>query len=135
MAGITHTVIVQYKNSSGTIVSTWTVTDGVEVEIDETIPGETEDMQIDIAVTAANIKAMSLYSDKAITIKTNDDETPDDTFELAAKKQLFWFSDLDAATGLNASVPVTTDLTALYVTNEGSSSANFKARFLLDQTP
>jgi hypothetical protein len=67
-----------------------------------------------------------LYSDKDITLKTNDLSAPSQTKAITAK-QLFWWN-ADQA-GVN---PLTVDITKLFLVNTGLADASVKAGFLLD---
>jgi len=106
-----------------------TVTAGQIVTIDEPIADSETDYLIALTLDVSQIKAIYLESDQDITLETNDGSTPDDTISLSADVPQEW-SESDGA----ALRPLATDVTALYVTNASGSTANLKARFLVDPT-
>lgn len=126
---VTHSIGVVYKSDAGTIASvTDTYTDDFEVAIDHATAAATTNEEIDIALTVANIKSMLLYSDQTVTVKTNSTVAVQ-TLTLTAKKAVVW------ATDHIETCPLTSNVTKIFVTNSGSSAANLKFRFLLDQVP
>lgn len=123
----THTLGLTYKTDAGTIASTTdTYTADTDYTIDEQIPASTTNKEIDLSLTKANIKSMVMYSDQAITIKTNS-TVASDTIQLAAKIALVWNTDSQF------SIPFAGNVTKFFITNAGGSAANLKFRFLANQ--
>jgi hypothetical protein len=124
----THSIGVTYKTAEGTISSTTdTYTADAEYALDDVVAASTTNKEFDMALTGANIKSMVLYSDQAVTIKTNSTGSPSDTIALAAKIQLVWNTDS------HFSLPFAGNVTKFFVTNAGGVAANLKFRFLSNQ--
>lgn len=126
----THTIGQTYSTDAGQITSTTDqFNSNTDVNITEVVPATTTNMQFDIVITVANIKSMVLYSDQAMTLKTNSTSSPANTITLAARKQVVWNTDHAEAK------PFTANVTAIYATNATATDATLKVRVLLDQTP
>jgi hypothetical protein len=98
--------------------------------VDETIANGASNVQVAFAVTLTLIKAIAIKASRAVTIKTNDSTTPDDTITLAAGQALFWGNDEDTGR-----LPFTVDVTALYVSNASGAAADLDIQCLVDATP
>lgn len=131
---LTHTIARTYNDAISNIGGTESVTADTGIAFDGSIAGTpTTNVQVNVTFTRANLKSICLYSDKALTIYTNDDSggSPDDTIPLAAGRALVWSLAHDTL----ANCPFTEDVTALYVTVGGAAAATLKIRVLTDQTP
>lgn len=123
---LTHKVGQSYSDDSGTVTSTVaTYTDDSEVALDASVPASTTNKEYDLAVSKTDIKSMVLYSDVAVTIKTNSSSTPQETIALAAKQSLIWASDH------SETCPFANDVTKFFISNAGTAAANVKFRALL----
>ena len=91
----------------------------VEVQASDTL-------EIDLAVDVSQIKSFAIYSDKEVTLKTNDLSAPAQTLTLKAKVALGWNTDDPAAN------PLTVDITKFFLTNAGLADAKVKGSFLVD---
>jgi len=123
-----HTVSV----SSGTedpITTTNTYQGGAQANLSDVANGDNTTLVNWAVPSVANIKALSLKSDVAVTIKTNDADDPDDTIELAAGVQVEWTPDSPTA------CPLTTDVQKIYVVVPGDPDANLEFRCIFDPTP
>ncbi len=131
MANFKHTLGVTYRTDAGTLASiTDTVTSNQDIAQDITVAATTTNYEADIAIDESTIVSVALYSDKAVTIKTNSTGSPDDTITLAAGQMKKWKTgDVDGAKVFTA------DVTKLYVTNAGGTTATVKLRVLCDGTP
>ncbi len=130
----THTIVKQYRDSSGNIIGgTESATNNTEINFDDVVTAGTTDKECVWAITRANLKAVCLWADKAVTICTNAASTgaPQETIPLAANQAIIW----NLATDLIGKCPFSADVTKLYISNAGASDANVKVRSLLDQTP
>lgn len=126
----THSVGVLYKDDAGTISSTThSYTDDTEYGLDGLVLAGAVNKEFDIALTLANLKSLVLFSDQAITIKTNSTSSPQDTIVLQAGKEVVWTND-GAAGGAN---PFAGNVTKFYISNAGLKDANFKFRALAHQ--
>ena len=88
------------------------------LKLQETIAnGATDALQL-IAIDVTQLKAFAMVSDQAMTVKTNNSGTPQETFTLVANKPVVWQAG-DAAIFAG-------DVTAIYVTNASGSSATLQ---------
>ena len=124
---LTHTVGITYRTELGTIANTTDSYSGdAEINLDDTVAGPSTHKQYNVSCVAADIKSLCIYSDKALTLKTNSTTVPGNTINVLAGKQIVW--NLDHA----ELCPITTSVTTLYVTNAGTTTANLKIRILSD---
>lgn len=127
----THTITKTYRGSANAdITASITVTNDTELNFDGTVASVTTDAEIDWAATRANLKSLCLYSDVAITVKTNSSGSPVDTITMTAGQSIVWSL---VADGLTA-CPFSANVTKLYVTNAGAGAAAFKIRALAHQS-
>lgn len=123
----THTIGHTYKTDAGQVSSTsWSYADDTEINVDSAVPASTTNKQVDVAVTVANIKSVCIYSDQALTVKTNSTGSPQETITLKAREAVIYSADTGTA-------PFAGNVTAMYLTNAGTATANFKFRVLLNQ--
>lgn len=102
-----------------------------QTSVDVAIPIEA-DVLVNFALDVSQIKALFILSDQDLTIETNNagpDPAPDDTISLVAGVPLVWTHDSYYANLL------TTDITALYVTNASAAAARLRIEALHDATP
>jgi hypothetical protein len=130
MALFTHSVGVLYKDDAGTISSTThSYSDDTEYGVKETVVAGAVNKEIDIALTVANLKAMVLYCDQNVTVKTNSTGSPQDTINLVALKEVIFTID----GGAGGAIPFAGNVTKFYVSNSGLKDANFQFRALAHQ--
>ncbi len=126
----THSVGVTYKTAAGSITNTTdSYTADGELNVSEVITAGASNVQFDITFDPDNVKSMVLYSDQAVTVKTNSSSSPQETISLVAKKQRVWNTDH------TETIPFSGPVTAFYISNAGATDANFKFHALLDVTP
>lgn len=101
--------------------------DGLK-QYDDTVAGSTTHKEISIAFVLANLKSFYLYTSQALTIKTNDSSSPQETFTVAAGGVLAWSSNMSTALFAN-------NVTKIYATNAGSTAATLKICVGEDITP
>lgn len=128
----THTLGVTYRTASGTIASTTDSynADG-EVNLESVVAAGANNAEHDISFDPADVKSMVLYSNQAVTIRTNNNAAPVDTIALSANKQVTWNTDSSGAIPFNNATPIT----KFFITNAGNNNAAVKCYFLLDVTP
>ncbi len=125
MAVFTHTLGISYHTDAGSIASTTdSYTGDAENDLEAVIAPSTVNEEFDLVVTVAKIISMVVYSDQALVIKTNSTSAPGNTVTLAAKKQVVWNTDSVMTK------PFSTDVTKLFVSNAGASTAALKIRVL-----
>ena len=106
----------------------------------ETLSGDGEDnrevsagalatTEVLIPIDISALKSFYLYSDVALTLKTNDSGTPDDTIAVAAGKPIVWTNNSVLAN------PFTVDVTKFYFVNATAGAATVKIKVLQDVTP
>lgn len=98
-----------------------------------TVPANTADKQVALALDVSQLKALCLLSDKAVVIETNSSGSPVNTFSLAAGVPFVWAYG-DAPLRDTAGTAVTTDITTIYITNDGDDDAEVKIGVLVDST-
>jgi len=127
---LTHTRTVTYATNAGAAANNAEANTGDgEISYDGTIPAATTDMEIDLALVRANVRAMLVVSSVDATVKTNSSSVPDDTISLHANVALTWTLNDPRA------IPFTADVTKLFVTVPGAAASTFKVRALIDLTP
>jgi hypothetical protein len=127
----THTIARTYNDGISNIGGLEQITSDATINFDGSL-AINGTRQVDLAFTQANLKSLMLYCDRAVTVKTNDSGTPQDTIALLAGQALVWSLAHDAI----GNCPFSDDVTALYVVvPSGGSAAAFKLRALVDQTP
>lgn len=121
-----HSITTTYNDDSGvvqTVLNKFTGT--TEVGYDGTINAGTTDFEIDIGWKISTNQSLMMWSDQALTVKTNSSTTPGQTISLAANVMLEW------GVGLGEINPITVDVTKLFVTNAGTTNAKLKMRALV----
>ena len=118
-----HTYSLTYKTGEGTVVTTsQNYTSDGQVDVDDIVPPSTTNKNYALAITLANVKSLLIYSDQAVTIKTNSSGAPSDTINVKAGVPIAWNTDM-----LN-SIPFATNVSQMFITNAGGNSANLKIR-------
>lgn len=93
------------------------VTGGIEVS--ETITDATDQL-LSVAFVLAKLKVFIMVSSTAMTVKTNDSGSPQETLTLAAGVPFVYVP------GAGLASPFDDDVTALYVTNTGASQVQVR---------
>lgn len=129
MAVLTHKITITYTTDSGQVAAgTSTITNNYEQNFVVTATASTSNQEVDWALTLANVKSLLLYSDVAVTLKTNTVGGAD-TITLNAGIPIVW------DTNFSSAIPFTTVVNKIYLTNGTAGDANVKGYALLDQTP
>jgi len=127
--GFNHTLGITYRTAAGTITSTTDVyTADSEVNSEVSVPSG-NNKEVDITLVKTAIKSMVMICDKAVTVKTNNAISPQESIALAANKALIWNTDHTEV------IPFAANVTKFFIDNEGNNSGNFKGYFLCDLTP
>ncbi len=125
----THTTQIKYSHGSESHTKTVSKTASQEINIEETIPDSSTDLEVAISLDVSAIKSLLISSDQAITIETNSGSTPSDTLTPSADEPVIWWD------GSEFSNPLTTDITTnIFVTNSSGSAATLVIKVLLDAT-
>lgn len=96
--------------------------------ISETVPVGT-DADYVIAIDVSALKSIVIWSDRVITLETNDGSSADDTIVLKANVPYIWNTDS------YDSCLLTTDVTVIYVTNASGGEAQLLIETIQDATP
>lgn len=124
----THTPGHSYKTDVGQIVNqVKAYTGDEEVNIDGSVAGSTTNFEFDVAIKASAVQSILLYSDQALTLKTNSTSSPQETINLKAGIPHMWNTDS------YATIMFAGDVTKIYATNSGGTAANFKVRCVQNQ--
>lgn len=87
--------------------------------IEAVVPAGSSNLAFTITVPYASIQLVGLAADQAVTVKINSSTTPTETFALSATSGVIWGVDSPTTN------PFGHDITALYVTNSGTTDARF----------
>jgi hypothetical protein len=123
----THSINTSYGTDEGNAVTaSRQYTGTTELGFDYSIPPATVNQEVDIAWIKSNVHALLIYSDHALTVKTNDATTPIDTLSLSAGQAIVWANDHVEPN------PVGHDVTKLFLSNaDPDTAAVVKIRVLV----
>ena len=113
----TYTIVEAVTAAGRTITKENSYTENAQNGISEPIPDQSTDLEVDFVLDVSAIKAIVIVSDQDITLETNNGTTPDDTINLVAGVPYIWTDKSYHACLL------TTDVTALFITNSSGSAA------------
>ena len=102
---------------------------GAELKISEAVADSETDLEVACVLDQSQLKALYIKSDQVIKIETNSGSEAADTFDLVADLPMLW-----SVTDGNTVCPITTDITALFITNSSGSTANLIFKALYDPT-
>lgn len=126
----THSLTRGWQRNSDITSKRQDITAEGEQTIEVPVSDSVADKQVDISIDVSEIKSLFLVSDQDVTIETNSDSAPDDTIALKANIPLIW----ENVSGYYSN-PLTTDVTALFITNASGTDATVTLRVLEDVTP
>lgn len=128
----THKVTRRYETEGELVEQIKVITVDAEDNRDVSVPDETTDHLVNIAIDVSLLKSFYLDSDQDVTIETNDGATPDDTLTIKKDSPLIWDADDDQLNPFASAV----DVTKIYITNTGNSAAAaVRIRVGQDSTP
>jgi hypothetical protein len=122
---LSHAVTTSVRGPSGSGRDTSTVTGDTSVEINETVAAG-DSVDLNISVEHDNIVSFFISSTKDVTLKRN---TSAQTHSLLAGKAWWWNN------GLDATNPITGDITQLTLQNDGDVDSVVTGSILLDSNP
>ena len=125
----THSIETVHISGTNEVRKTVSKTASGEANLSETIPADSTDLELVIAIDFSALKMLLIVSNKALTLETNSGSVPDDTITLVADEPLVWW------TGSPHSNPLTADVTSIFVTEGASDEAILDIRTLQDATP
>ena len=121
----THQVTEKVLVGGESITKTNTLTSGSKISIDESLSIGTNTL-VALTLDVSQVKACYILADTAMTIKTNSSGSPANTLTLVANIPYVWY------TNKYDTFKLTTDVTALYVTN--AAAGRLQMEFLVDPT-
>lgn len=124
-----HTILKNWSGNGRTLGSSNTFTGDGQESRAVAVPPTTSDQLVNFAMDVDQIKSIYMKSNVDLTVETNSDSAPDDTIELLAGIPYIWH------TGSYFTNLLTTDVTALYLTNDGAVAAAFELEVVHDSTP
>jgi hypothetical protein len=120
-----HSITQGYADDAGSVKSVNTKFTGQTADgFDGVVNAGATDFEIDVEWKNSAVQSLCLWSDQAVSIKTNSTTAPGQTINLVAN-QMVQFGQ-----GMGLTNPFTVHVTKLYVTNAGTTNANFKVRVL-----
>lgn len=128
MASFTIQETVTYSGQS--VSKSNTLTGGQVTLIDgETVATAQTDVLFSVTVDVSQVKAFYLVSDQDVTFETNSGSSPTNTIALKANIPYIWY------TNKYDTFKLTSDVTAVYITNASGSTATIYMFAVLDVTP
>ena len=112
--------------SSLNVSSVRNLSGDLQAAVDQVIPASTTNQEITLGFDISGLTLLAISSDVALTIKTNDSGSPDDTLAIAAGIAYVWATD-----DYNALL-LTADVVSIFVTNATLVAANLKIIALVD---
>ncbi|MCC7334440.1 MAG: hypothetical protein IT422_05070 [Pirellulaceae bacterium] len=112
--------------SSLNISSVRNLSGDLQAAVDQVIPASTTNQEITLGIDVSELTMIAISSDVALTIKTNDSGSPDDTLNIAAGVAYVW------GTGDYNTLLLTADVTSIFVTSAALVDANLKIIALVD---
>lgn len=113
---------------SGSVTETLGDTD---ISSDIALTSSQANKQLDIVIDVSAMRSLFILCENAIVIKTNSSGSPDNTLTIPANTPVSWQRTLNAI----FPCPLTSDVTALYITNGAASATTAYIRISSDQTP
>lgn len=130
MSTLIQTTLKETSEGAGIITSvSFDETGDMVVSLSPSIPGATNDVEVAVVFTMAQLIGISINSDKDVTLETNSSSAADDTFTIKAGKTFYWSKN----TGVPN--PFTANVTKFFFSNAGASAATVRIRILRDGTP
>ena len=127
----THKIIETWTSGNRSIATESDYSGDAQESKDVSIPDSETDYLVNFALDVSQIQAIFILSDQDITLETNDGGSPVDTISLLAGKPYIW-----KKTDSYDTCKLTTDITALYITNTGNSAAaRLQIEVVKDDTP
>lgn len=124
----THSLMQRIAVGGVSIENTIDNTFNARSGFDESIATGSTDARIEFTLDVSQVKSFYLVSDQSVTFETNNGTTPANTISLVANVPYVWHKDSYDAFKL------TTDVTAVFITNTSGSTAAVKCEALYDPT-
>lgn len=128
MAAPVYELIEQVTVGDRTIKKTQNLSSTARLSLEETIATGQTNKQIAFTLDVSQLKAIVITSDKDVTFETNSGSSPVDTIALLADVPYVWHYQSYHACLL------TTDVTAIFITNASGATATLQIEALYDAT-
>jgi len=124
-----HAITEEYIGGGATRTKRNTYTADAQNSREVAIADSETDFEVALALDVSEIKALYICSTQDVTLETNDGSTPDDTISLKANVPYIWHEDS------YHDCLLTTDVTALFITNASGAEATLIIEVAFDSTP
>lgn len=101
-----------------------------EIQLNPTIPASASGFQVLIPFTRAQVRSYVILAKGALTLRTNNNGTPQETIAIEANKMLTWDESQDLA-----EMHFSGDITQFFFDNGATSTVDIEIRVLIDATP
>ena len=125
---VTHRIQLRFQRGNDVIDKTVVSASGSENNVDEPIPIAASDLLVAWACDFSQMKSFYMVCDQDLSIDTNQAHPGVDEIELVANEPMVWTENCGLAN------PFSTDVTALYVTNDSGVEAKLQVRKVEDPT-
>lgn len=123
-------IVTRTVNAGGVSYSqTSTITAPQEIVTQESVADAATDFQITLPIDISAVKSLLISSTETVTIETNSGSAPDDTLTVNAGDPYLW------TTSDPASLLLSEDIAAIFVTNASGTAATVTVVALLDSSP
>jgi len=124
----THTFNKGWTNGGAPINKAVDVSAGSEINIEESVP--TGNLTIGFGVDISALKGLYILASGNLTLRTNDNDSPDDELAIHGNQPLVW-----SGTDGYFSNPFGADIATLIAENPGAGNVTLQIRALVDPTP
>lgn len=124
-----HTLTKTWTRGSESLSTPVTKTADQEKGGDYVIPNATTDQLVTLTVDVSEVESLYMVSDQDVSFQTNNAGTPVQTIAMKANVPITYTKDSGETN------PLTTDITAIYLTNASGATATVKIRILENGTP
>ncbi len=123
---ITQNLSITWAGSGGAaaVGANVSLSSDLEHNLSTTVPGSTSNQSESIGFTKSKLQMFFAMSDQSITLKTNSSGASNDTISLSPNYPMTWYA------GCGSSIPFVGDVTTMFLTNAGSTSATVNVRIL-----
>ncbi len=120
---ITHNLQLNWSNGTNNLLNTVSLTGTTEINVSETVTGvQTGKVISNFQFTATSLQDIYVSCDQTLTFCYNATNT--NTFTVTARDPFVWYS------GCGLPNPFGSNVTTLYASNAGTTTANLNIRLL-----
>ena len=126
-----HTISNSWSGGGLSLAESNAFSAAAEYNITETVAGTTTDKEVACVLDVSEIKSIYISSDQDLLLETNINDGSIDVINLVAGIPYIWHTGSYFANILDD----VTNVTKLFLTNAGATTANFELRCVVDPTP